>query len=170
MPSITDPLIQQLLNGRYIASLATQNPNGAIHQVAVWYLFIPGDGSASSPRIYIATSTRTRKARNIQSNPNVSLMIDSRDPAASLGVNITGSAQFLTGDASRQWNHRVHAKYMSPAALADPQVGPTFSAMDDVTVEITPGSLITWDMRTFDAQVFHSSFAQNPSYLLPTLH
>ena len=167
-PRISDPLVQQLLTNRYIATLGTQSPNGLIHQVAVWYLFVPSEASDASPHIYIATSTRTRKARNIQSNPNVSLMIDSRDPASSFGANITGSARFITGDASRQLNHRVHAKYMSPAALADPQVGPLFSAMDDVTIEITPGSVITWDMRSLDQQVFHSAFAKNPSYLLPT--
>jgi hypothetical protein len=36
MASVTDALVQKLLTGRYIASLATQNPDGSIHMVAVW--------------------------------------------------------------------------------------------------------------------------------------
>jgi hypothetical protein len=35
MASLSDALVKQLLGGRYIASFATQNPNGSIHAVAV---------------------------------------------------------------------------------------------------------------------------------------
>ncbi|MFZ1137725.1 MAG: pyridoxamine 5'-phosphate oxidase family protein [Candidatus Sulfotelmatobacter sp.] len=131
MATLSDSLVRHLLEGRYIASLATKNADGSTHMVAVWYWF---DGA----HIYIATSTRTRKARNLQSTPQISLMIDSRDPAASCGINIVGTAQILTGEPSRKWNGRVHAKYLSDAALADPRVGPVFAAWDDVTIQITP--------------------------------
>ncbi len=97
MASLSDSLVRHLLESRYIASLATKNPDGSTHMVAVWYWF---DGA----HIYIATSTRTRKARNLRSTPKISLMIDSRDPAASCGINIVGTAQILTGELSRKWN------------------------------------------------------------------
>ena len=160
MASLSDSLVRQLLEGRYIAALATKNPDGSIHVVAVWYWF---DGA----HIYVATSTRTRKARNLQSKPKISLMIDSSDPAKSCGVNIAGDAQMLTGEASRKWNRRVHAKYLSGAALLDPRVGPVFASWDDVTIQITPTSVIAWDMREADRQVFGSAFESNPAYLLP---
>jgi PPOX class probable F420-dependent enzyme len=160
MASLSDPLVRQLLEGRYIASLATNNADGSIHMVAVWYWF---DGT----HIYVATSTRTRKARNLQSNPKVSLMIDSRDPAASHGINIAGTAQIITGDSSRTLNERVHAKYMSEGALGDPRVGPVFAGWDNMTIQITPTSVIAWDMREADKQVFGSAFEKNPGYLLP---
>lgn len=160
MASISDPLVRQLLNGRYIASLATQNPSNSIHMVAVWYWF---DGAL----IYVATASRTRKARNLQANQKVSLMIDARDPAASFGINITGAAQILTGDASKRLNLQVHGKYLSPAALADPRIGPVFASWDDVTIEITPSSVVAWDMREADRQVFGGAFESNPDYLLP---
>ena len=66
MASFSDAIVKELLSGRYIASIATENPEGAIHQVAVWYWF---DGE----KIYVATSARTMKARNILGNPKVSL-------------------------------------------------------------------------------------------------
>jgi len=160
MASLSDTLVRHLLEGRYIASLATKNPDGSTHMVAVWYWFDGAD-------IYIATSTRTRKARNLRSTPNISLMIDSRDPAASCGINIVGTAQILTGEPSGKWNGRVHAKYLSNSALADPRVGPVFASWDDVTIQITPTSVISWDMREADRQVFGSAFENNPSYLLP---
>jgi len=160
MASLNDAMVQQLLAGRRIAGLATENLDGSIHMVAVWYWF---DGA----RVFVATSTRSRKARNLQAQTKVSLMIDSRDPAASFGVTIAGTAQILTGDVSRKWNSLIHGKYLSSAALADPRIGPVFAAWDDITIEITPASVIAWDMREADRQVFGGAFAANPAYLLP---
>jgi len=39
MASLSDSLVRQLLDDRHIATLATQNPDGSIHMVAVWYWF-----------------------------------------------------------------------------------------------------------------------------------
>lgn len=160
MASLSDALIRQLLDGRHVASIATHNPNGSIHIVAVWYWF---DGTDVS----VATSSRSRKARNLRANPEVSLMIDARDPAASYGATINGSAQILTGESSQKYNAEIHRKYLSEAALADPRVGPVFAAWDDVTIRVVPVSVIAWDMREADRQVFGGAFKSNPGYLLP---
>jgi general stress protein 26 len=160
MASLTDALVKQLLAGRYIASLATESPSGSIHMVAVWFWF---DGS----HVFVGTSSRSRKARNVQTKPKASLMIDARDPAASCGVTIAGTTQILTGDASRQKNAEIHRKYLSSAALADAKVGPVFAAFDDVTIQITPESVIGWDMREIDRQFFGGTIEANPTYLLP---
>ena len=160
MASLTDPLVKQLLEGRYIAALGTESANGSIHMVAVWYWF---DGA----NILVATSSRSRKARNLGSSGKVSLMIDSRDAAASCGITISGTAQILTGDLSRKRNAEIHRKYLSEAALADARVGPVFAAWDDLTIQIMPVSVIAWDMRQADAQVFGGAMKSNPTYLLP---
>jgi len=160
MASLADPLAKELLAARYVASLATQNREGSIHAVAVWYWF---DGKA----IYVATSARSRKARNLAENPNVTLMIDSRDPAASRGISVAGKAELVTGDISHRLNANVHRKYLSESALADMRVGPVFSQWDDVTIQITPLEVISWDMRNVDRQAFGSAFEHNPGYLLP---
>jgi general stress protein 26 len=160
MASLSDELVKQLLDGRYIASFASHNSNGSIHSVAVWFWF---DGTD----IYVATSSRSRKARNLQGNPAVSLMIDSRDAEASYGATIAGTAHILSGESSRKYNQEIHRKYLSAAALADPKVGPVFAAWDDVTIRLTPASVISWDMREADQHVFGGAFKSNPSYLLP---
>lgn len=160
MASLSDGLVQQLLNGRHVATLGTQNSDGSIHMVAVWYWF---DGAY----IYVATSSRSRKARNLQSNPKVSLMIDARDPNASFGATIAGTARSLTGDLSKQKNLQIHRRYLSDAAIADPRIGPVFAAWDDVTIQISPVSVIAWDMREADRQAFGGTFKSNPTYLLP---
>ena len=160
MASLSDDIVKQLLNGRYVAALATHNSDGSIHAVAVWYWF---DGR----EVFVATSSRSRKARNLKANPRVSLVIDARDPAASFGTNIAGTGQLLEGDASRESNARIHRKYLSEAALGDSRVGPVFAAWDDVTIRITPASVIAWDMRDADRQAFGGAFAANPAYMLP---
>ena len=159
MASMSDPLVKQLLQGRYIATLATKSANGAIHMVAVWYW---SDGT----HIYVATSTRTRKARNLEADSAISLMIDSRDPANSLGVTIMGKGEPILGEASRKLNDRIHRKYLSEAAMADPKVGPVFAAWDDMTIQIDPVSVVAWDLREADKHVFGGSLAANPGYLL----
>ncbi len=160
MASISDALVQQLLNGRYVATLATEHPNGSIHMVAVWFWF---DGT----NIFVATSSRSRKARNIQSDGKASLMIDSRDQAASCGVTIAGTAELVGGDSSKRWNSEIHRKYLSEGALTDPRVGPVFAQWDDVTIRIKPAQVIAWDMREADQQVFGGAIESNPGYLLP---
>jgi PPOX class probable F420-dependent enzyme len=161
MPANTlNPAFQQFLQGRRIATLATENSDGSIHLTAVWYLFENG-------HFYIATNSKSRKARNLAARPKGSLMIDSRDPGTERGVTAAGAASLLTGDESRQLNHRVHSRYLSATALSDPQIGGVFSAIDDVTLKITPTSWFTWDMSELDAQVFSGKIAKSPGCILP---
>jgi PPOX class probable F420-dependent enzyme len=160
MASASDPLVQELLNGRFVATLGTVNPDGAPHMVSVWYLW---DGG----RLYVATSSRSRKARNMKERPQASLMIDARDPQASRGVTALCSARILAGVESQRLNLRIHRRYLSDAALADPRIGPVFAQWDDITLELTPTSFFAWDMREADRLVMGGAFAEHPEYLLP---
>lgn len=94
-------------------------------------------------------------------------MVDARDPAASCGITIMGTAQILTAELSQKINVQIHRKYLSEAGLADARVGPVFAAWDDVTIQITPARVITWDMRQADRQFFGGALDRNPAYLLP---
>jgi PPOX class probable F420-dependent enzyme len=159
MASLNDALVQELLHGRHIATLGTENADGSIHLTAVWFLF-------GGECLYVATSSRSRKARNVMAKPKASLMIDSRDPAASRGVTAMSTVEVLTGETSREWNLRIHRRYLSDAALADARVGPVFAAWDDVTLKLTPSAVFAWDMREADRLAFGAAFADNPAYLL----
>lgn len=161
MPTSTlDQNFRRLLEGRNIATLATENADGSIHLTAVWYLF-EGDS------IFVATSTKTRKARNIAARPKASLMVDTRKPGTERGVNGAGRAELISGKQSQEINHRIHSRYLSAAAMNDPAVGPVFAAFDDVTIKIRPISWTTWDMATLDAQAFGGRLGRTPGYMLP---
>ena len=161
MPTQTlDPSFQELLRGRHIATLGTENADASIHLTAVWYLF-------ESSSLYIATSSRTQKARNVAARPKASLMVDLRKPGTERGVTAAGKAELISGSQSKEINHRIHSYYMSAAALSDPHVGPVFESFDDVTIRLTPVSWFTWDMAVLDAQALGGRLAANPGYLLP---
>lgn len=154
------PELKKLLQGRRIAALATENDDGSIHLAAVWYLF-------EDDLLFVATAASTHKARNLRARPKCSLMVDSRHPGTERGVAAIGTVEIITGEASAAINRGLHSRYLSPAALADPAVGPVFAAVDDITIKLTPSRWISWDMGALDAQAFGGAFSRNPGYMLP---
>jgi PPOX class probable F420-dependent enzyme len=161
MPSKTlDPALEKLLQGRYIASIATGNEDGSMHLTAVWYLFEGGN-------LFVATSGKSRKARNIAARPQASLMVDVRKPGSERGVNAAGRAELISGAESQEINRRIHSRYMSAAAISDRGIGPVFESFDDVTIKLTPSSWSSWDMAVLDAQAFGGRLSGTPGYLLP---
>lgn len=155
-----DPSLQELIRGRYIATLGTENADGTIHLTAVWYLFEAGC-------LYVATSSKSRKARNATERPKASLMVDVRRPGAERGVTAAARAEVISGSQSQEINRRIHRRYMSAAAISDPHVGPVFESFDDVTIRLTPVSWFAWDMAVLDAQALGGRLGATPGYLLP---
>ncbi len=103
-----DPAMQELLQGRYIAALGTENADGTIHLTAVWYVFEDG-------HFFIATSSKSRKARNIAALAKASLMVDVRKSGGERGVHGAGKAELISGEQSRKINLRIHQRYLSAA-------------------------------------------------------
>ena len=155
-----DPTFQELLRGRYIATFGTENSDGSIHLTAVWYLFEDGC-------LFVATSSKTRKARNLAARPKASLMVDARKPGAERGVTASGRVELISGDRAQEINRRLHSRYLGAAALSDPHVGPVFASFDDVTLRLTPLSWINWDMAVLDAQALGGRLGKTPGYMLP---
>ena len=160
MFNLTDDQIREFLKGRLIATIGTENADGSIHLTAVWYLH-------DDDFFYVATSSRSRKARNVSARGKASLMVDLRKPGAERGVTASGTAELITGRRAEALNRRVHLRYMSEAALADPSIGPVFNALDDVTIRLTPTSWVSWDTAAVDAQLFHGALARTAGCFLP---
>jgi nitroimidazol reductase NimA-like FMN-containing flavoprotein (pyridoxamine 5'-phosphate oxidase superfamily) len=150
---------REILTGRFIATLGTENDDGSIHLTAVWYLFEAG-------HFYVATSSRSRKARNVLSRPKASLMVDIRRPAAERGLVAMCTTEVFAGEDSREINARIHRRYMSDAGLADPRAGGTLAALDDISLRLTPTQWYGWDMRVLDDALFGGTM-RTPGYLLP---
>jgi uncharacterized protein YhbP (UPF0306 family) len=160
MPTQTlGPSFQELIRGRYIATFGTENSDGSIHLTAVWYLFDAGS-------LYVATSSKTQKARNVVARAKASLMVDVRKSGAERGVTATGKVEVISGKRSQEINRRIHSRYLSAAAISDPHVGPVFASFDDVTLQLTPVSWTSWDMAVLDAQALGGRLGKTAGYLL----
>src|SRR5438270_3957738 len=81
--------IDELLAARLIANLASINPNGTVHLVAMWFR---RDGDS----LIFPTSSHTRKARNLRARPQATAMIDlSRAGLELKGVQIKGRVELV---------------------------------------------------------------------------
>src|ERR1019366_6938874 len=72
----------------------------------------------------------------------------------------------IAGESSKKINARIHGRYMSEDALADPRAGGTLAAMDDTTLRLTPTDWYAWDMRVLD-DAFFGGAMKTPGYVLP---
>src|SRR5439155_7684848 len=101
-----DPKFLPLLEGRRIASLGTLNEDGSPHLTAVWYLYQDGC-------FFVATSSRSRKARNLAARPKATLMVEARKPGSERGVTATGPVEIISGERSHELNARIYRRYLS---------------------------------------------------------
>ena len=69
---LADPLVRELLELRLVAVLATNEPDGTVHAIPLWYAL---DGET----IVLATGSRSRKVQNLRRDPRATLVLhDSR--------------------------------------------------------------------------------------------
>jgi len=137
---LADPLVRELLDARLVGVLCTQEPDGAIHAVPMWYADVSG-------RIALATSARSRKVTNLERDDRATLVLhDSRAGTEICGVSIRGRVQLVHGDAARRLVDAVHERYVTPGGLVLPAAA-EFLSSDDVALLLEPESAFTWDER-----------------------
>ncbi len=131
--------IKEFLSGIYIASVATQNRDGTMHVVPIWYLFEEG-------ALFLPTSPGSVKVRNVTERPVASVMVDSRGSGPLRAASAQGQAEVLDGKAALEINQRCWARYCTPAGLADPDVGGLLASYDTVCIKVIPNHWIWFDM------------------------
>jgi PPOX class probable F420-dependent enzyme len=137
---LSDRLASELLDAPLIANLATVNPDGSIHLVAMWFLW---DGEA----ILSPTHARTRKAKNLQRDHRATVMIDdSRGGFDLRGLTLVCRGEIVGAPASRALNRRIHLKYVTQRGLELEPVK-RYLATDDVTLRLRPTRISSWDLR-----------------------
>lgn len=137
---VADPLVRELLDSRLVAVLATPEPSGFPHVVPVWF-------AERSGAIVLATSSRSRKVRNLERDARATLCLhDSRPGAEVCGASMRGLVEIVRGPAADVLVEHVHRRYVTPAGLALPEVG-EFLAFDDVALVFRPEAAWTWDER-----------------------
>ncbi len=138
--SLSTSEIDELLEARLIANLASINPNGTVHLVAMWFR---RDGDA----ILFPTSHHTRKARNLRRHPQATAMIDRSRAGLDLrGVQIKGTVELVEGPQARRLNRSIHERYITPLGLTDVAVAAYLSEGDDVTVRLSIDRVSSWNL------------------------
>jgi nitroimidazol reductase NimA-like FMN-containing flavoprotein (pyridoxamine 5'-phosphate oxidase superfamily) len=137
--------IDALLEQRLIANLASVNPDGSVHLIAMWFR---RDGD----RILFPTSHHTRKARNLRARPQATVMIDRSVGGLDLrGVVIRGAVSFVEGDAAHALNRSIHERYVSADALALEPVAAYLGGGDDLTIAVAMERVSTWNLADGEA-------------------
>lgn len=150
----------EILNGRHVASLATQRPDGSIHLTAIWYLYLDG-------LLYFATGSQSQKVRHVEAHPVASMMIDTRVPGQEQGVTASGSAIVIRSPNARTLVAEVHRRYLTEIAINDPKVGGVYARFDDAVICLLPQRWSTWNIGKMNADNFDGILSVESGYLHP---
>jgi PPOX class probable F420-dependent enzyme len=137
---LSEQLADELLRARLIANLATVNRDGTVHLVPLWFLW-------REPDLLFPTNRATRKVRNIERNPNVTIMIDdSRGGFDLRGITLIGEAMIDDGPQARKTNREIHLKYLTETGRDLPAVD-RYLSTDDCTIRFHAVRTSTWNLR-----------------------
>jgi PPOX class probable F420-dependent enzyme len=128
--------MRSFLGERRYAVLGTHDPDGGIRLTPIWFLF-------EDDRFYFASSSRSRKVRNIARTFSASVVVDAREPGRERWVYGSGRVEILHAGEAQSINARIRRRYLAPAALDGP-VEAALAASDDVTLRLAPTAWRSW--------------------------
>jgi len=135
---LDDLVIQQFLASRYIAVLATLQPDGAPLATPMWFLHDPST-------VTMLSVESTQKVRNLRRDPRVSMTVETSGPSGSggRGVIIQGRAEFLADSPERRaLAERFHARYPELEKFWGGRAMPS----NRVMFRITPAQVVRWGL------------------------
>ena len=135
MGELTDEL-RSFLGERRYAVLATHDPDGGIRLTPIWFLF-------ENDRFYFASSSRSRKVKNLERSVSASVVVDAREPGRERWVSASGPVEVLRDGEAQSINARIRRRYLAPKALGGP-IEVTLAASDDVTLRLAPTAWRSW--------------------------
>ena len=84
-PELTDDELKAFLREAGVARLATHDADGSIHLAPLYFRY-------EDPDILLGTQAVSRKVRNVERDPRVTVLVDVTQPAL-VGVVVYGSAR-----------------------------------------------------------------------------
>ena len=139
MRELTDE-VRSFLGERRYAVLATYDPDGGIHLTPIWFLF-------EDDRFHFASSSGSRKVKNVERSLSASVVVDAREPGQERWVSALGSVEILRGSEAQSLNARIRRRYLTPKALDGP-IEASLAVSDDVTLRLTPTTWRSWAAET----------------------
>jgi PPOX class probable F420-dependent enzyme len=133
--------VENFLQEQRSLSLATLNPDGSIHLVAMYYLLFEG-------AVTFTSKARAQKILNLRRNPTITVMSEAGDSYFELrGVQIQGRAEIIDDpdrlfEVGRLRYERDNGAY-TPEARDKIQL----AARKRVAVKVHPVKIVSWDHR-----------------------
>jgi PPOX class probable F420-dependent enzyme len=135
--------LRSFLGGRRCAVLATHEPEGDIHLTPIWFLF-------EEDCFYFASSSGSRKVRNVERNSSASVVVDAREPGRERWVSASGPVEILLASEAQSVNPRIWRRYLATKALGG-TIEAALRASDDVTLRLTPTVWRSWSAPNVDS-------------------
>ena len=119
-----------------VARVATVGSDSVPHNVPVCPIF-------DKNKVYFGTERNARKARNIKSNPNVTMTFDEYTEAWDYlrGVMLQGQARIVDKNEFRTIRKKIYDKYSQYETSAP------LGERDSVIVEVTPQHKFSWGIE-----------------------
>jgi general stress protein 26 len=142
---MTPDEVSSFLQRRQTVSLASIDPKGKIHLVAMWYGFHEG-------KVAMWTYGKSQKILNLKSNANVTMLIEDGDRYEELrGVEIVGTARVIEDRPTiEEIGASIFDRYVSPDIDGDVAVlreGFVKSAQKRLGIIVDVEKIISWDHR-----------------------
>jgi general stress protein 26 len=134
--AMTKEELNRYLKAARIARIATVE-NSRPHITPVWFLY---DGR----NFFVSTGTGTRKARNIQKNHEISLVIDSSDGMFRHKCVLVRARAQLSRSGHPKITKQIYARYLGQNGLKHPFAQGLLTG-DQYVIKIVPTKIITWD-------------------------
>ncbi|HOT25247.1 MAG TPA: pyridoxamine 5'-phosphate oxidase family protein [Anaerolineaceae bacterium] len=132
--------INAFLSEPLIARLATADKKGQPHVVPVWFAW---DGSA----LWVSAFSSTRKVRDLEENPLISVAIDETRPdGTTLAVILEGRAELLRGPADflrRQFTW-IYARYIGEEHVREAKYQDWIEDPENTLIKLVPDKVYTW--------------------------
>jgi nitroimidazol reductase NimA-like FMN-containing flavoprotein (pyridoxamine 5'-phosphate oxidase superfamily) len=119
-----------------VARVATVASDGVAHNVPVCPVF-------ENNKVYFGTERGARKVRNIEGNPNVTMVFDEYSEMwdSLRGVMLQGKARTVNSKEFRKFRKEIYAKYSQYERSAP------LGERDSVIVEVTPERKFSWGIE-----------------------
>jgi PPOX class probable F420-dependent enzyme len=144
LATLSEPVVRELLDARLVGVLATLRRDGRIDAVPMWY-------AAHDDAVILATSSRSRKVRNLEADPRATLVLhDSRPGYEVCGASIAGTVEIVRPPRAEPFVNLVHERYVAADAARDAVVL-AYLESDDVALRLMPSAAMTWDERGSEA-------------------
>lgn len=136
--TMSQQAIRVFLGQQKVCRLATVDRHGQPHVVPVWHILLDGE-------LYIETSPRSKKGRNLQANQKVALVVDGGDGFENYkGIMIQGTVEFVNDKRMlQQFRDAMAQRYFGTAE--HPGYRYLVSGPDPLLMKVVPKKVVTWD-------------------------